>query len=308
MPRTHRNPANCVSRSGRWAYRDWIRDRIGGWLRDRTVAEIVELGQLFRLPIAPLGNGATIPGMQYVRERGVFVDNPAGFRQPRTPWLMSAGSRVSRPQCPASRRAPTAKHRWQPRESAAPRQRSNGLPLQGVRIVDLTAFWAGPSATHSLAAFGAEVIKVESIQRPDGIRYSGGMRSDVDDWWEYGWLFQGVNTNKRSVTLDLQSADGDRLFRTLVEQADAVIENFSPRVMDQFGLGSDTLLDVQSPPRGRPDAGVRAGGPVARQGRLCAHDGTDRGPGLGDRDARTGRRSRRAGPAIRWPGCTPPSR
>jgi crotonobetainyl-CoA:carnitine CoA-transferase CaiB-like acyl-CoA transferase len=94
-----------------------------------------------------------------------------------------------------------------------------------------------------MAAFGADVIKVESIQRPDGIRYSGGMRKDVDDWWEYGWLFQGVNTNKRSVTLDLQSPDGIRLFKTLVEQADAVIENFSPRVMDQFGLGADTLLD-----------------------------------------------------------------
>ena len=226
---------------GRWAYRDWIRDHIGGWLRDRTVAEIVELGQLFRLPIAPLGNGATIPGMQYVRERGVFVANPAGFRQPRTPWLMSAAAespvRSAPPLGSADGQTP-----WQPRESAAP-QRSNGLPLDGVRIVDLTAFWAGPSATHSLAAFGAEVIKVESIQRPDGIRYSGGMRSDVDDWWEYGWLFQGVNTNKRSVTLDLQSSDGNRLFRTLVEQADAVIENFSPRVMDQFGLGSDTLLE-----------------------------------------------------------------
>ena len=59
-----------------------------------------------------------------------------------------------------------------------------------MRIVDLTAFWAGPAATHLLAAFGAEVIKVESIQRPDGIRYSGAMRKDVDDWWEYGWVFR----------------------------------------------------------------------------------------------------------------------
>lgn len=77
------------------------------------------------------------------------------------------------------------------------------LPLAGVRIVDLTAFWAGPSATHLLAAFGADVVKIESIQRPDGIRYSGGMRTDVDDWWEYGWVFHAMNTNKRSVTLDL---------------------------------------------------------------------------------------------------------
>jgi crotonobetainyl-CoA:carnitine CoA-transferase CaiB-like acyl-CoA transferase len=113
-----------------------------------------------------------------------------------------------------------------------------------MRIVDLTAFWAGPSATHLLAAFGAEVIKIESIQRPDGIRSSGGMRKDVDDWWEYGWVFQAVNTNKRSVTLNLESLDGIRLLKTLVAESDAVIENFSPRVMEHFGLGADALLAV----------------------------------------------------------------
>ena len=118
------------------------------------------------------------------------------------------------------------------------------MPLQGVRIVDLTAFWAGPAATHLLAAFGADIVKVESIQRPDGIRYSGGMRTDVDDWWEYGWVFQAMNTNKRSVTLDLGSDDGRRLFRTLVAGADVVIENFSPRVMDHFGLTADVLLQI----------------------------------------------------------------
>ena len=113
-----------------------------------------------------------------------------------------------------------------------------------MRVVDFTAFWAGPAATHSLAAFGADVIKIESIQRPDGIRYSGGMRTDVDDWWEYGWVFHAMNTNKRSVTLDLQSEDGIRLVKELVRQADVVIENFSPRVMDQFGLGADALLEL----------------------------------------------------------------
>jgi crotonobetainyl-CoA:carnitine CoA-transferase CaiB-like acyl-CoA transferase len=118
------------------------------------------------------------------------------------------------------------------------------LPLEGVRIVDLTAFWAGPAATHLLAAFGADVVKVESIQRPDGIRYSGGMRKDVDDWWEYGWVFHAMNTNKRSVTLDLGSADGRGLFNDLVADADVVIENFSPRVMEHFGLTAEALLAV----------------------------------------------------------------
>ncbi len=227
---------------GRWEYRDLIRELIGPWLAERTVEEIVELGQLFRLPIAPLGNGSTIRDMAYMRDRGVFVRNPAGFHQPRPPWLMS--------RCrPAPlRRAPAVgednnQSPWQPRQFTD-NLAGRPLPLEGVRIVDLTAFWAGPAATHLLAAFGADVIKVESIQRPDGIRYSGGMRTDVDDWWEYGWVFHAMNTNKRSVTLDLTSEDGRRLFETLVAGADAVIENFSPRVMDHFGLTAEALLAV----------------------------------------------------------------
>jgi crotonobetainyl-CoA:carnitine CoA-transferase CaiB-like acyl-CoA transferase len=209
---------------------------------ERTVDEIVELGQLFRLPIAPLGNGSTIPHMDHMRERAIYVDNPAGFRQPRTPWLMSVAVPAPVRAAPSIGEA-NDDSAWKQRQFVVP-SKSDELPLAGVRIVDLTAFWAGPSATHSLAAFGADVIKVESIQRPDGIRYSGGMRSDVDDWWEYGWVFHAMNTNKRSVTLDLESEDGKRLFKTLAGQADAVIENFSPRVLDQFGLGADVLLEL----------------------------------------------------------------
>ena len=65
---------------GRWDYRDWIRERIDPWMRERTVEEIVELGQLFRLPMAALGNGSTIPNMDHLRARGIYVHNPAGFR------------------------------------------------------------------------------------------------------------------------------------------------------------------------------------------------------------------------------------
>ncbi|OBB67799.1 CoA transferase [Mycobacterium sp. 852014-50255_SCH5639931] len=227
---------------GRWAYRDLIREQVGPWLAERTVEEIVELGQLFRLPIAALGNGSTIREMEYVTERGAFVRTPAGFHQPRPPWLMSACAPAPPRAAPALGEA-NDETVW-PRSESAAAATPAGLPLAGVRIVDLTAFWAGPAATHLLAAFGADVIKVESIQRPDGIRYSGGMRTDVDDWWEYGWVFHAMNTNKRSVTLDLGSEDGRRLFTELAAGADVVIENFSPRVMDQFGLTADALLNV----------------------------------------------------------------
>jgi crotonobetainyl-CoA:carnitine CoA-transferase CaiB-like acyl-CoA transferase len=228
--------------TGRWEYRDFIRERIGPWLAERTVDEIVELGQLFRLPVAALGNGSTIRDMAYMTERGVFVRNPAGFHQPRSPWLMSRCRPAPLRHAPALGEA-NDESPWQQRELAAGTAERR-LPLDGVRVVDLTAFWAGPAATHLLGAFGADVVKVESIQRPDGIRYSGGMRTDVEDWWEYGWVFHAMNTNKRSVTLDLGSDDGRRLFTSLVAGADVVIENFSPRVMDHFGLTADALLAV----------------------------------------------------------------
>lgn len=227
---------------GRWGYRDLIREQIGPWLTARTVEEVVELGQLFRLPIAALGNGSTIRDSEYALQREVFVRNPAGFHQPRPPWLMSACA----PAPLGSTAAPGADNDESPWQASRPEYDPAvpARPLEGIRIVDLTAFWAGPAATHLLAAFGAEVIKVESIQRPDGIRYSGGMRKDVDDWWEYGWVFHAMNTNKRSVTLDLGSEEGRRLVTRLAAGADVVIENFSPRVMDHFGLTADVLLAV----------------------------------------------------------------
>lgn len=227
---------------GRWQYRDLIREQIRPWLAERTVAEIVELGQLFRLPIAALGNGATIRELEYVREREVFVANPVGFDQPRPPWLMAACAPRPVGDTPLVGEG-DSESPWR-RSQFEAEPEPDGLPLAGVRVVDLTAFWAGPAATHLLAAFGADVVKIESIQRPDGIRYSGGMRTDVDDWWEYGWVFHAMNTNKRSVTLDLGSERGRGLFTELVAGADVVIENFSPRVMEQFGLTDDVLRKV----------------------------------------------------------------
>lgn len=225
---------------GRWQYRDLIREQIRPWLAERSVEEIVELGQLFRLPIAALGNGSTIRDTEYATQRGAFVRNPAGFHQPRPPWLMSVCVPAP-PRRTAAVGSDDGESVWEKRTFDG-EPVPQGLPLAGVRIIDLTAFWAGPAATHLLAAFGADVVKVESIQRPDGIRYSGGMRTDVDDWWEYGWVFHAMNTNKRSVTLDLGSEEGRRLFTGLAAGADVVIENFSPRVMEQFGLTADVLL------------------------------------------------------------------
>ncbi len=223
---------------GRWEQRDLIRSRTAEWFTSHTVEEIVELAALFRIPMAAIGNGETLPAMDHFVARGSFVDHPGGFRAPRAPWRMSRAEPVPpAPPPPLAGADPAAL--WPGRER--PTSDITGLPLDGVQVVDLTAFWAGPSATHLLAMLGADVVKVESVQRPDGMRFAGGFRDDVERWWEYSWVFHGVNSGKRSVTLDLESDTGRELFGRLVAQADVVVENFTPRVMDNFGLSYDVL-------------------------------------------------------------------
>jgi crotonobetainyl-CoA:carnitine CoA-transferase CaiB-like acyl-CoA transferase len=105
-----------------------------------------------------------------------------------------------------------------------------------VRVADLTAFWAGPLATQVLAALGADVVKVEGLRRPDGIRYSGGPGPSADLWWEQGPVFLCSNNDKRGVTLELSEPRAREIFLHLVADSDVVIENFSPRVMGNLDL------------------------------------------------------------------------
>jgi crotonobetainyl-CoA:carnitine CoA-transferase CaiB-like acyl-CoA transferase len=110
-----------------------------------------------------------------------------------------------------------------------------------VRVLDLTAFWAGPVATWSLAAFGADVMKLESIQRPDMMRFSSGFVRDT--LWEWSPIFHGANSNKRGLTLDLGSPEGIELLMRLVERSDVLVENFSPRVLGNLGVSWERLRE-----------------------------------------------------------------
>ena len=115
------------------------------------------------------------------------------------------------------------------------------LPLKGIRVVDLTAWWAGPTATHVLACLGAEVVHVESPKRPDGMRMTGGVFRHLPAWWERSSFFLTVNTNKADLVVDLASDAGRDAFLRVISNADVVIENFTPRVLDSLGLGWQRL-------------------------------------------------------------------
>src|SRR5438105_15281789 len=89
-----------------------------------------------------------------------------------------------------------------------------------VRVIDLTQFEAGTSCTETLAWLGADVIKVEPPVRGEQGRYASTDAPDLDSWY-----FLLLNANKRSVTLDLRSATGVEVLRSLIAEADIFVEN-----------------------------------------------------------------------------------
>ena len=95
---------------------------------------------------------------------------------------------------------------------------------------------------------GAHHGHVESTRRPDGTRLIAGIPITEDQWWEKSPIFSGLNTNKRGITLDLQSAGGRELLNKFIATADVIVENFTPRVLDQIGLDFGAVQAV------RPDA------------------------------------------------------
>ena len=120
-----------------------------------------------------------------------------------------------------------------------PRHGSDGtpatLPLQGLRVLELGQLIAGPFAGKMLADFGADVIKVEPPGSGDPLRKWRMLKDGTSVWW------QVQSRNKRSVALDLRSAEGQELCGRLADEADVVIENFKPGTLEGWGLGYEAL-------------------------------------------------------------------
>ncbi|WP_029528111.1 CaiB/BaiF CoA transferase family protein [Polaromonas glacialis] len=117
---------------------------------------------------------------------------------------------------------------------------NSALPLAGVRVLDLSRILAGPWCGMVLADLGAEVIKVEHPGRGDDTR-DWGLRVGATETA----YFNSVNRNKRSVTLDLQTAEGQEIARELVKKSDVVIQNFKFGGVEKLGLGHARLREGQ---------------------------------------------------------------
>jgi crotonobetainyl-CoA:carnitine CoA-transferase CaiB-like acyl-CoA transferase len=227
------------TRLERW---DEWNEIVHAWTSRHTTEETVDAAAELRIPAAPVNDARGVLTTGHFDERGVFVDSCDGrARFPRRPWLIKGE------QVPPPAPAPPRPNRAEPPPLWPARTRPTGspdgrpLPCQGLTVVDLTTWWAGPSASAFLAALGADVIHVESHSHVDGMRMIGGMFAPRPDWWELSSFFLAVNTNKRGITLDLRNPEGRDLLLRLVERADVVMENFTPRVLEGFDLDWDVV-------------------------------------------------------------------
>ncbi|BBZ42438.1 CaiB/BaiF CoA-transferase family protein [Mycobacterium conspicuum] len=226
--------AELASFAGRIERRDEFVGMVTEWTLARTTDEIVDLAVAFRIPVAPIATPATLLTVDHFVQRGVFVESQPGVIAPRVPYRSDAIATRTPGAGPPSLGADNGRVHW-PRRHRRPTL-ADALPLADVRVTDLTAFWAGPVATQLLGTLGADVIKLEGVRRPDGMRFSAGRPPDWDQWWETGPVFLCSNNNKRSVSLELSTAAGRAVALELIAATDLVIENFSPRVMENFGL------------------------------------------------------------------------
>ena len=212
---------------------------IDSWMMAHTAAEIIELGERVRVPIGPVLDALEVLDDPHFRARGFFVpvDGGNGPLVPRGPFLLSCETRG----------------RDRPAPAAAPQAVLTDGPLQGLRVLDLTRVWAGPLATRILGDLGADVIRVEAAwargpaTRPARIAQLSHLYPENDAGerpFDRNAAFNKMNRNKRSVTLELNDQAARGIFEELVERADVVCDNFSPRVMPKLGLDARRLHEI----------------------------------------------------------------
>lgn len=219
-----------------------IFEAVADWAGDKTVAEIVELGQLLRLAVTPVLDGAGVLADEQLAARD-WWEHDGAMAYPGQPYSFSKTPAVRRgpaPQCGAHSPAPEAK--------SAPVALGDpaAMALEGLRIIEVTTNWAGPVAGRFLADLGADSIKIEWATRPaTRALFWAGPTQDMQRQPHHRALyFNELNRNKRGVCVDLGKPDGRATFLDLVRTADVVIENNSARVMPNLGLGYDDLRAV----------------------------------------------------------------
>ena len=217
--------------------------------RSRTSEDVFHDAQTWRIPFGLIPDMAEVLNLLPHREREFMFEfeHPRAGRvqMPGVPWMFGD-------ERPVGRRTPLLGEHTEEVRSASLSPRSAGgdaagrggipsRPLEGLRVIDLSMFMSGPMTSLVFADGGADVIKIESVQRIDGWRAGG---SSEEYWWEWAPQFNWVNRNKHGITLNLNDQRGSDVVRHMVREADIVVENYTPRVMGNFGLSYEQLREI----------------------------------------------------------------
>ena len=227
------------------------------WFLARTKDEILRACLEHKIPGAPVYDVGEVAAHPHLRERGYFAEGNVYAS-------MQAGHREEPRQRDASISWRTQTFATGLLRRAAHRNdtsTSTRRPLAGLRVVDFGWVWAGAVPGHVLADMGAEVIKVESATPLDYMRQGRPIVGTQKDP-EQNPMFQNVNRGKLSLRVKLDHPEARRLLTDLIAASDVVIENFSPGVMEKFGLGYSELVRV------RPDVVMCSMSAVGQNGPL----------------------------------------
>ncbi|GIW06848.1 MAG: CoA transferase [Dehalococcoidia bacterium] len=230
-----------------------------------TCEEIYRLGQEARVGVAPVrridelftdpqlaarGFWQSVPHPEL--EQDVTYPGPP-FRLSATPWRIA-----HRPPLPGEHTG----QGWLPREKppASPPKKSARLPLDGIRVIDLSWIAAAPLATRLLALFGAEVIRIETATHPDSSRRLPTARPSGNDSLNASGMWNNLNPGKASIALDLTKPESVRLLERLIQTADVLVDNFGVDPFPKWGLSRARLREL------RPDLIIARASVMGRSG------------------------------------------
>ena len=221
----------------------FVQEFVSGW----GAHDLYHEAQKHRICVAPVMGFSSIQDNEHLRAREFFEIVDCGSSGPLE--FMKGAVKKNGGRAEARTRPPELGHDEVDVDSLKKLKREFGegsarLPLEGLRVLDMTWAWAGPFCSMNLGYLGAEVIRLESEKRSDLYRRLPIYPEGWEPTLNISGMFNQWNQGKSSLAIDLGSSEGLNIVKELVKRSDVVVQNFATGVMERLGLGYDDLRDL----------------------------------------------------------------